>query len=163
MRSLVVGRFQPPHIGHIRMLEYAASKSKYLIIGLGSCNKSGTLDNPFTAEEREEMLKESLNIKTPYEIKRIPDFGDNDKWIEWIKENIGFDVLFTNSENEKEIFTKAGFKVNPLPLVDRETYSATEVRERILGGGDWSSLLPTGTIKVLGRVDGRHRIRQLSK
>ena len=129
------------------MIEYAASKSTYLTIGLGSCNRSGTIDHPFTAEEREDMIKRSVNIEIPYEIKRIPDFDDNELWVKWIIENLRFDVFMTNSGNEKEVFTKAGIQVEDIPFFDRETYSASEVRKRILGDGDWSSLLPAGTIK----------------
>jgi len=161
MRSLVVGRFQPLHIGHLKMLEYAASKSKYLVIGLGSCNKSGTWDNPFTAEEREEMIKESLEVETPYDIKRIPDFDDDGRWIQWIRENLGFDVFMTNSIHERRIFEGAGVKVLDIPFFNRNIYSATEVRKRILEDRDWAALLPVGTVKVLTRINGRDRIKKL--
>ncbi|MBD3389153.1 MAG: nicotinamide-nucleotide adenylyltransferase [Candidatus Altiarchaeales archaeon] len=163
MRALVIGRFQPLHIGHVKMIEYAASKAQYLIIGLGSCNKSGEAENPFTAEERETMLKESLNIETPFEIKRIPDFEDNQKWMDWIRENINFDVLMTNSESETIIFQKAGYEVKTLPYYDRYLYSSTEVRKRILEDTDWNTLLPLGTIQTLEKTNGRHRIKTLNK
>jgi len=161
MRSLVVGRFQPLHLGHLKMLEYAASKSKYLVIGLGSCNKCDTWENPFTAEEREEMIKESLKVQVPYEIKRVPDFDDDGVWLKWIRDNVGFDILMTNSLPERRIFEEAGLKVLDIPFFDRSNYSATNVRERMLAGGDWASLLPVGTTKVLTRIDGTSRIRQL--
>jgi nicotinamide-nucleotide adenylyltransferase len=163
MRILVVGRFQPLHLGHVRMLEYAADKATYLIIGLGSCNSSYTSDNPFTAQEREEMIKESVDLKKPYEIKRIPDFGDNGRWVAWVRENLSFDAYMTNSPNERAIFQEAGFKVLDMPFFDRGLYSATEVRGRILEDRDWASLLPQGTIKVLSTIDGVFRIKKLSQ
>lgn len=162
MRSLVVGRFQPLHMGHLRMLEYAASKSQYLVIGLGSCNKEDEPENPFSAQEREEMIKESFESDTPYEIKRIPDFGDDEKWVSWIIENISFDKVITNSVNERRIFEDADVKVVDVPFYDRDVFSATNVRQRIIDGKEWATLLPTGTIKVLEEVDGRHRVKKLS-
>jgi nicotinamide-nucleotide adenylyltransferase len=162
MRSLVLGRFQPLHLGHIKMIEYVVDKSSYLTIGLGSCNSEPTYDNPFTAEERERIIKESLRMPISYDIRRIPDFGDNLAWIRWIKENVHFDTFWTNSQNEKKIFQDAGFKVQEIPFFDRETYSATEVRKRILEDGDWANLLPQGTVKVLGAIDGIYRIKNLS-
>ncbi len=163
MRALVVGRFQPLHIGHVRMLEYAASKATYLVIGIGSCNSAKTPENPFSAEEREAMLKESLQLKRPYELKRIPDFGDDGKWSAWIRENLSFDAYMTNSERERGIMEAAGANVQPIPFYERELYSATEVRRRMLEDGDWMSLLPEGTVKVIGAVDGLYRVKKLSK
>jgi nicotinamide-nucleotide adenylyltransferase len=163
MRAIVVGRFQPLHFGHVSMIEYAASQCEYLTIGIGSCNRDGSIENPFTAEEREEMLKESLTLAIPYELKRIPDFGDNNRWIAWIRENIRFDALLTNSQREREIFTDAGLKVLPIPFFRRDEYSATEVRKRIIDAGDWRSLIPAGTIKVFEEVDGINRIKTLDK
>jgi len=163
MRSLVIGRFQPLHNGHLKMIEYVAERSSYLIIGVGSCNSSMTHENPFTAEEREQMLKDSLKFEIPYDIKRIPDFGDNIRWIDYIRENIGFDVFWTNSAGERQIFQEAGLKVQEIPFFDRELYSATEVRKRILGDGDWANLLPPQTVKIVSRVDGIYRIKKLTK
>jgi len=163
MRSLIIGRFQPLHLGHVKMIEYAAAKSKFLTIGLGSCNLCDTYENPFTAEEREHMIKESVSIETPYEIKRIPDFGDPPRWAAWIADNINFDAVMTNSPCEKEIFTKAGKKVIDIPFFDRQQYSASEVRDRILADDNWVELLPAGTVKVMTHIDGKYRIASLTR
>jgi nicotinamide-nucleotide adenylyltransferase len=119
-----------------------------------------TPENPFTAEERESMIKKSLNIKIPYSFKRIPDFDDDEKWVKWIASKIGFDVVMTNSENERKIFSKAGFNVVEIPFFDRDTYSATEVRRRILAGEDFMHLLPKGTLEVIEEIDGINRIKK---
>ncbi len=151
------------HLGHLKMMEYVASRSKYLVVGIGSCNRQGTQDNPFSAQEREQMIKESLELPVPYELKRIPDFDDSLKWISWIRENIHFDVFASNSAVEKKIFEDAGFKATDIPFYDREKYSSTQIRERIISGGDWQSLLPAGTIRVMSEIGGVDRIRELAK
>ena len=161
MRSLVVGRFQPVHLGHLKMIEYVAKDSEHLVIGLGSSNQKLSADNPFTAKEREEMFLGSLKGGKKYELVAIPDFGDDEKWIEWIKENIEFDVFWTNSPNERRIFEEAGCRVNHIPLFDRDEYSATEVRRRMLEGGDWRKLVPDGTKAVIDAIDGIGRIAGL--
>ena len=162
MRSLVVGRFQPLQLGHLKMIEYVAQRSSYLTIGIGSCNSESSKQNPFTAEEREDMLRQSLTIETPYEFRRIPDFGDGVKWVSWIRQNITFDVFYTNSANERGIFESAGLKVEEIPFFERERYSATEVRKRILEGGNWAELMPHGAVKVMSSIDGEHRMRKTS-
>ncbi|MFH0861576.1 MAG: nicotinamide-nucleotide adenylyltransferase [Candidatus Altiarchaeota archaeon] len=162
MRSLVVGRFQPLHLGHLRMIEHVAEESKHLVIGIGSSNREPSADNPFTAGEREEMFQGSLKSGKKFELVPIPDFGDDEKWIAWIKENIEFDVFWTNSPNERRIFEEAGCKVNHIPFFDRDEYSATEVRRRMMEGGDWERLVPAGTAKVIERLGGGQRLRSLS-
>jgi nicotinamide-nucleotide adenylyltransferase len=162
MRSLVIGRFQPLHLGHMRMISYVADRSNFLTIGLGSCNSPPTSENPFSAEERERMIKESLKIPISYDLKRIPDFGENRAWVRWIVENVRFDSFWTNSQVERKIFEDARMKVEEIPFFDRETYSATEVRKRILEDGDWATLLPEGTVKVLGEIDGIYRVKELT-
>lgn len=144
------------------MIEYVAGQCTYLSIGLGSCNKRGTGENPFSAEEREAMIKASLDIAVPYDIKRIPDFGDYDKWIAWIGENIGFDVFYTNSQRENKIFTKAGFEVKPIPFFNRTTYCATNIREAIISGDSLNELLPDGTLSVLEDIDGFERLKEVT-
>ncbi len=40
MNGLLIGRFQPFHLGHLEALQFALSKVDKLWIGLGSSNKS---------------------------------------------------------------------------------------------------------------------------
>jgi nicotinamide-nucleotide adenylyltransferase len=146
-------------MGHVRMIEYAASNADYLIIGLGSCNNCDEPDNPFSAEEREAMIKKSVDIAVPYDIRRIPDFGNPDKWVAWIKDNIGFDVFMTNSVREKAIFEGAGFRVEPIPFFQRELYCASQFRKRIIEGGDWEGIVPYATAEIIREIGGVKRIR----
>jgi len=161
MIGLVVGRFQPLHLGHLRMLEAAAGKCDLLIIGIGSANKAKEAENPFTDKERQRMIRLSLKTRTRFEFLEIPDFGNDDKWVDWIRHHARFDAVLTNSLNEKKIFEKAGYKVMELPFFDRGRYSATEVRRRIITGEGFADLLPEGTLKVMEEVGGRERIMKL--
>jgi nicotinamide-nucleotide adenylyltransferase len=56
MNGLLIGRFQPFHLGHLEALQFALSKVDKLWVGLGSSNKSIEKNNPFTAEQRKEMI-----------------------------------------------------------------------------------------------------------
>ncbi|MGZ7066844.1 MAG: nicotinamide-nucleotide adenylyltransferase, partial [Methanobacterium sp.] len=44
-----------------------------------------------------------------------------------------------------------------------EIYSGTEVRRRMLAGGDWESLVPESVVDVIKEIDGISRIKDLSK
>jgi len=161
MRALVIGRFQPFHLGHLKMLEYVAAREEAVVVGVGSSNRSRTIDNPFTAEERMEMIRNSVSFRN-FVLVGIPDMNDNSKWVGWIRDNLDFKVVYTNSNNEREIFISAGFKVKRIPFFNREKYSAVEVRKRIIGGCEWESLVPQGTLEVMDRIKGAQRIRNLS-
>jgi nicotinamide-nucleotide adenylyltransferase len=54
--SLVIGRFQPLHLGHMDVIRKCADESDHLTIGIGSAQYSHTVDNPFSAGERYLMI-----------------------------------------------------------------------------------------------------------
>lgn len=52
-----IGRFQPFHNAHFETVKRACSLAKQLIIVVGSANQPRTINDPFTAGERIEMIK----------------------------------------------------------------------------------------------------------
>jgi len=51
-----VGRFQPFHNEHKRVIDIALEKSKNVLILVGSAGKARTIRNPFTFDERRDMI-----------------------------------------------------------------------------------------------------------
>lgn len=101
MKALFVGRFQPFHKGHAELIRLISKKYEEIIVGIGSARSSYiiiepsfpnestfickmgradtqfTIENPFTAEERNNMIKrflEAENIRN-YQIFKIPDIN----------------------------------------------------------------------------------------
>ena len=162
--ALIIGRFQPFHFGHLKLIEWAADSVDYIIIGIGSSQESHTWDNPFTAPERRKMIKRSLKTFRNYNIYEIPDVDNDFIWVSHVKRIVPkFDVVYTNGELEKRLFSEAGFEVRTTPIFKRDLYSGTEIRKRIANGEKWESLVPQGTIDVIAEVDGVRRIRELSE
>ncbi|MFV0368298.1 MAG: NUDIX domain-containing protein [Hyphomicrobiaceae bacterium] len=52
-----IGRFQPFHIGHRHVIQAMLDKARHAIILVGSPNVSRSLRNPFTYEERANMIR----------------------------------------------------------------------------------------------------------
>ena len=52
-----IGRFQPFHVEHKRIIDIALQKSKYVLVLVGSAGKPRTVRNPFTFEERKAMIQ----------------------------------------------------------------------------------------------------------
>ncbi|MBV9668355.1 MAG: adenylyltransferase/cytidyltransferase family protein, partial [Nitrososphaeraceae archaeon] len=70
-RGLFVGRFQPFHLGHLATIKFALSHIEELVVVIGSAQKSHEIRNPFTAGERIQMIKDSLNEDSEVDLKRI--------------------------------------------------------------------------------------------
>jgi bifunctional NMN adenylyltransferase/nudix hydrolase len=55
-----IGRFQPFHNAHLKILKESLKIAGRVILIIGSADKPRTLKNPWTFEERREMIKNSL-------------------------------------------------------------------------------------------------------
>jgi len=53
---IYIGRFQPFHNGHKKVVETGCAISDKVIILCGSCNVPRTIKNPFTFEERKDSI-----------------------------------------------------------------------------------------------------------
>lgn len=148
MKGLIIGRFQPFHNGHLGMIRWCASRCDNLVIGIGSSNKSRTFRNPFSYDERKFMIENSLDLKIPYEIKGIPDFGNSKKWIAWIDDNILFDVFMSNSKPELDEFNNYGFETAKIKY-ENKAIRGTHIREMMLEQEDISKYVPPVVAKFV--------------
>jgi len=160
--ALIIGRFQPFHLGHVRLIEEAAKEADHILIGIGSSQEGHTKNNPFTAAERREMIERSLSIGKKYSVYDIPDIGNDKKWVSHVDSIVPkYDVVYTNGELERMLFAKAGYRVHATGLYNRDTYSGTEIRRRILAGEKWKNLVPKGTLEVMEELKGVERVMSL--
>ena len=164
MDGLLIGRFQPFHLGHLDAVLFGLSRIENLFICIGSSNKSNERRNPFSAEERREMIVSSIEPSMAARLKifDIPDVGDHEKWTFEIDKIVPkYDVIFTNDEFTKTLFEKREMNVIPVVLKDREKFSGTNVRALIADDKNWQDLVPRGTKKVLDKIDAKERLKNL--
>ena len=148
MNGLLIGRFQPFHLGHLEALRFALSKVDKLWIGLGSSNKPPQKNNPFSANQRKEMILSSLDesMKEKILIYFIPDLDNHIRWIEKIDTIVPkFDIIFSNDELTKHLYSKRSTKVISIPFLKREQLSGTHIRDLIISDQKWDDLVPKGT------------------
>ncbi len=155
IQALYIGRFQPFHNGHAHCLKYVLSHEPRLYIMVGSSNKSGTDDNPFTTDERMEMVKSFLNEHDFSErciVKPVPDFDTNDDgWFEMVTRTFpGVKRLYSNNPRTRKIFRARGFDVLPIPFLDREKLSGTFIRSK--PKNQLHNLVPEYSRKIIDRV-----------
>jgi len=140
MDGLLIGRFQPFHLGHLDAVLFGLSRTENLFVGIGSSNKSNERKNPFSAEERTEMIISSIESSMIDRLKifDIPDVDNHEKWTFEIDQIVPkYDDVFTNDEFSKTLFEKRNIDVIPVVLKDREKFSGTNVRELITDDKNW--------------------------
>jgi bifunctional NMN adenylyltransferase/nudix hydrolase len=174
-----IGRFQPFHMEHKRIIDTALEKAKNVLVLVGSAGKPRTVRNPFTFDERKRMIVESFSFMNGEQnhliIKPLYDKTYNDvAWINQVqhvvKETIldvinsgGFRTLGLNDAKVGLIgmakdHTSYYLKMFPqfssvnVPLV-REMH-ATAIREGFLSGRMqrhelMANILPTPVVKFM--------------
>ena len=164
MNGLIIGRFQPFHLGHLNALRFALSKVDKLWIGLGSSNKPLQKNNPFSAEERKEMILSSIDesMKQRIQIYFIPDLENHIKWIELIDALVPkFDTVFTNDELTRHLYSKRDVEVLPIPFVKRDILSGTNIRNMMISDQKWEDLVPEGTKNFLYKTSAKQRLKNI--
>jgi nicotinamide-nucleotide adenylyltransferase len=166
--GLYVGRFQPFHLGHLEAVKYVLGKTNELVIVVGSAHDSHTLENPFTAGERITMIRLSLREAgvdaNRYTVLPLPDAEFHKVWVaHLLSQTPSFDVVFTNEPLTGRLLKEAGMRVEKIPMFNRTTYSATGVRKRILGGGNWEELLPKSVAAYVKQIRGEERMKEIAQ
>lgn len=165
-RALYVGRFQPFHLGHLKVVQSVAREFEAVIIAIGSAQESHTLDNPFTAGERHLMIQKSLDAAgvRNYFVIPIPDVGRNALWVSHVQALVPpFSVFVSNNALPRRLFQEAGYQVRGAPFFERDRYKATGIREGMLEGQGWQALVPKEVVEVVEEVHGVERMRDLAQ
>jgi nicotinamide-nucleotide adenylyltransferase len=168
LRGLLIGRMQPVHKGHLEVIKRILKEVDEVIIGIGSAQLSHTLKDPFTAGERVMMLSKALSENvipaSRYYIIPIQDVECNSVWAAHIKMlTPPFEYIYSGNPLVQRLFIEDGYQVTQPPLFNREIYSGTEVRRRILTDEDWQILVPDSVVDVIKEIDGVSRMKHLAR
>lgn len=161
--ALLIGRFQPFHLGHLKQVERIV-KDYSVLIAIGSAQYSHTVNNPFTAGERIQMISETLrNRGIDAIIVPIDDVHRHSVWVSHVVSMLPpFDIVFTNEPLTKQLFKEMGYEVRWLPFFRRNVCSGTVIRKRMALGKKWEHLVPLEVAKVIKDVNGDRRLMNLA-
>ena len=138
--GLVIGRFQPPHFGHLFLMMQALRVCDKIAIGIGSANVIND-KNPFPIDIRERLLREAIHdLGITSRIARVAplnDFHTDQKWFENTLLQIGqFDVVIGNNEDGvNRVFRERGIPAIGTPLLERNTYRGERIRGELIAEG----------------------------
>jgi len=164
-RGIFVGRFQPFHLGHIATIKFALEKVEELVIVIGSAQISHEMRNPFTAGERIQMIKDSLDAEQGIDIKRIlmipvPDVSFHPLWTYQLDIMVPrYQSVFSNDFFTRLLYKERGIEVIQPGLHRRNELSGTEIRSRMVRGRDWKDLVSTETAKFVDDIHGIERMK----
>jgi bifunctional NMN adenylyltransferase/nudix hydrolase len=141
--GIFIGRFQPVHQGHIHALGMAASQVQKLYILVGSANQCRSIKNPWTFDERKQMLQLKLHSEriTNYEIIPLNDYRySNTQWMSDVRAtiehyNMGAPILFGHMKEGNDYlkwFPELKFK----SIESIYSINATQVREQMFKDND---------------------------
>ncbi|MDA3038623.1 MAG: adenylyltransferase/cytidyltransferase family protein [Actinomycetota bacterium] len=177
--GVVIGRFQPFHNGHLRLVHRAMDVGERCIVVLGSSQESRTERNPFTVDERRAMIEAGLDRAVRDRLRFVPvaDLGDEPRWARNV-EDLVTQLLADEIDRQPSIRLVGAFKddssdylrafprwplvhVPPEPAVGGMLH-ATDLRTRLFGSLDrlddrpsdddvlrLTSLVPAGTLEYL--------------
>ena len=141
--GIFIGRFQPVHEGHVHAIGLAASQVQKLYILVGSANQCRSIRNPWTFQERKQMLALKLHSQriTNYEILPLNDHRySNTQWMSEVRATIehygmGSPILFGHMKEGNDYlkwFPELKFK----SIEAQYSINATQVRERMFVEND---------------------------
>jgi len=141
--GIFIGRFQPVHHGHIHALGVAASQVNKLYILVGSANACRSIKNPWTFDERKQMLALKLHAEriTNYEIIPLNDYRYSDtQWMSDVRAtiehyNMGSPILFGHIKEGNDYlkwFPELKFK----SIEAQYNIDATHIREEMFKNDD---------------------------
>lgn len=149
--AVIIGRFQPVHCGHLKIINEALENSEHLFIIVGSANKPRQLRNPFLISERIEMIKGAVDSSLHDRIHFIEVrdyFYNNNGWVNEVTQKVKTAQAHLKIRNENT--TLMGFEkdhtssyLSWFPHWDRydfkdnfEGINATAIREDYLRHSD---------------------------
>lgn len=156
--GIVIGRFQPFHSAHQKLIEHSLNLAEKVIVILGSARSASDVKNPFTPAMREEIIRACF----PEDAKRlifraVRDYPYNDHvWTAEIQNTI--DEITDETENAKTTVVgffkdRSSYYLNLFPQWNFEEFytpdkrllqiNATQIREKFFEEtADWKKDLP---------------------
>jgi nicotinamide-nucleotide adenylyltransferase len=165
--GMIIGRFQPFHLEHLRYFHLAWEQSEQVIVGITNPDPSTIVadelsrhrhlpeENPLTFIERLMMIQETLRDEGfPMErifIVPLP-IHHPDRWRYYIPQGtVIFVVAYSPWEKQKaERLHRAGFEVVLLDKL-RKGISGQQVRSLLRSNGSWERLVPPAVARFFQR------------
>ena len=168
MRGLMMGRFQPFHLGHLDLVKQILKECDEIIILVTSAQFNYLEKDPFTAGERIEMIHNSLKESDVDLNKCIVLTLENQfniaMWSSYLKSMLPrFDRVYSGNDYVKMLLKDSGIEVTKPVFLDRTLYNATKIRSMIASGDNWEKLVPDAVSSFINKINGKNRLSVITQ
>ena len=170
MPALIIGRFQPLHLGHIKAIKDAIKKEDRLYICVGSAENNYRPENPFTFGERFLMIVSALDAeKIPrekYSVLPVRNINNFALWCAHVELCVPpFSKVYTGSETVRRLFEDHNKNLKkPYEIIKiKKTLdiSSTKVRKLIIKKGSYKKLIHESTAILLRKWNAEKRLKEI--
>tara|TARA_B100001750_G_scaffold157137_1_gene126354 strand:- start:372 stop:869 length:498 start_codon:yes stop_codon:yes gene_type:complete len=163
-KGLILGRFQPFHLGHLRLIEAVKGDNLELMICIGSAQKGRTKDNPFTTEERRIMVEAVVSrLDCKYQIYDIPDVNNNDLYVSHLETFVPeFDTVYSGNSLVLKLFKAAGYRTVMPEMVNREVWEGAAIRQAMTEDDEWETAVPLQIVDIIRDLNGIEKLQNLA-
>ncbi len=145
-RGLIIGKFLPPHAGHLAMIDFAKAQCESLNVLLGAL-AGESIAGPLRFEWLKESLRDRTGVTADYTDEELPTAAESSRdvskvWAQWLKIRYPQADLIVSSEPYGEYLAQyMGIEHIAFdPPRASVPVSATMIRENPLG--NWEHILP---------------------
>lgn len=148
-----IGRFQPIHLAHLQVIRQGLSEAKELILVLGSAKSARDTKNPFTYDERCDMISACLTKEERTKVHFVParDYHYSDThWVTEVQQRVNQITkgdsnvcLIGSYKDSSSYYIKLFPQWDFIPAKNDVTMDATEIRHHLFTSG----------VVIDGRVD----------
>lgn len=166
MRGLMMGRFQPFHLGHLELVKQIINECDEVIIALTGSQFNYIEKDPFTSGERIEMIHHSLkenniDLAKCYIVALENQFNVA-TWASYLKSSLPhFDKVYSGNDYVVMLLADSGISVVSPKFLDREQYNATKIRKMIVNDEEWEELVPSSVSEIIKKIKGIKRIKTI--
>ena len=168
MRGLMMGRFQPFHLGHLELVKQILNECDEIIIALTGSQFNYIEKDPFTSGERIAMIHQALkenNIDlTRCYIIAIENQFNVATWASYLKSSLPhFDKVYSGNDYVAMLLADSGIDVVNPKFLEREQFNATKIRSMIISDDNWKDSVPNAVYEFLTKINAKNRLTVISK
>ncbi len=166
MRGLMMGRFQPFHLGHLELVKQILNECDEVIIALTGSQFNYIEKDPFTSGERIEMIHQALkendsDLSRCY-IVAIENQLNVATWAAYLKSSLpNFEKVYSGNDYVAMLLSDSGYEVVSPKFHEREKYNATKIRKMIAKDDEWEQFVPPAVSKIIKKINGVRRIKTI--